>query len=30
LHDAQLSIKLQEYVQQQTQGVLDDIAPRDI
>jgi 5-(carboxyamino)imidazole ribonucleotide mutase len=30
LHDAQLSIKLHEYVQQQTQGVLDDIAPRDI
>ena len=30
LHDAQLSIKLQEYAQQQTQGVLDDIAPRDI
>ncbi len=29
LHDAPLSIKLQEYVQQQTQGVLDDIAPRD-
>lgn len=30
LHDVQLSIKLQEYVQQQTQAVLDDIAPRDI
>ena len=30
LHDAQLSTKLQEYAQQQTQGVLDDIAPRDI
>jgi 5-(carboxyamino)imidazole ribonucleotide mutase len=30
LHDAQLSIKLQEYAQHQTQGVLDDIAPRDI
>ena len=29
LHDAPLSIKLQEYAQQQTQGVLDDIAPRD-
>jgi 5-(carboxyamino)imidazole ribonucleotide mutase len=29
LHDAQLAIKLQEYVRQQTQGVLDDIAPRD-
>jgi 5-(carboxyamino)imidazole ribonucleotide mutase len=29
LHDASLSIKLQEYAQQQTQGVLDDIAPRD-
>ena len=29
LHDAPLSIKLQEYSQQQTQGVLDDIAPRD-
>jgi 5-(carboxyamino)imidazole ribonucleotide mutase len=29
LHDAQLAIQLQEYVRQQTQGVLDDIAPRD-
>ena len=29
LHDVPLSIKLQEYSQQQTQGVLDDIAPRD-